>query len=172
MRILTGRRSITPRDSHCIGRAFGTSAELWLNLESAYQLSRVEGIGDAVARRSKLYSKAPVKDMVKRRWIERSDSIEVLERRVADFFRLQSIDEDIEPWPHVARKATPYESTSPAVCAWLTMARRMAGGVSAKPSTQARLKEGLRALRPLLGSAEEVRRVPAILAEVESLGDR
>lgn len=163
--ILTARRSITPETATVLAEAFGTSAELWLNLESAYQLSQVEGSGDAVARRSKLYSKAPVKDMIKRRWIERSDSIDVLERRVADFFGVRSMDEDLEPLPCAARKSASYESTSPAVCAWLTMGRRMARGVSAKPFTQARLKHGLKTLRPLSASAEEVRRVPAILAD-------
>lgn len=163
--VLTGRRSITPETAVALAEAFGTSAELWLNLESAYQLSKVESTGDAVARRSRLYSKAPVKDMVKRRWIERSDNIGVLERRVADFFEVRSIDDDIEPLPHAARKSAPYESTSPAVCAWLTMARRMARGVSARPFTAARLKDGLKALHSLLGSAEEVRRVPALLAD-------
>jgi len=138
---------------------------VWLNLESIYQLSQVERSGDAVARRSKLYSKAPVKDMIKRRWIGRSDSIDVLEKRVADFFELASIVGEIEPLPHAARKSSSYESTSPAVCAWLMMARRLARGVSAKPYSEARLKEALRALRPFLGAAEEVRRVPALLAE-------
>ncbi len=163
--ILMGRRSITPETATVLGQALGTSAELWLNLESTYQLSRVASGGDVVARRSKLYSKAPVKDMIKRHWIERSSNIEVLEQRVADFFGVRSIDEDIEPVPHAARKSASYESTSPTVCAWLTMARRMARCVAAKPYTEARLKEGLNKLRPLLGSAEEVRHVPAILAE-------
>ena len=40
----------------------------------------------------------------------------------------------------------------------------MARGVAAKPYTEARLKEGLNNLRPLLGSAEAVRDVPTILA--------
>ena len=163
--ILTGRRSITPETATALADAFGTGAEVWLNLESIYQLSQVERADDAVARRSRLYSKAPVKDMVRRRWIERSDSIDVLEKRVADFFELSSIEDELEPLPHVARKSASYESTSPAVCAWLMMARRLARGVSAKPFSEAKLKDGLQALRPLLGSAEEVRRVPAILAE-------
>ena len=163
--ILTGRRSVTPETAIALSEAFGTSAELWLNLESAYQLSRVEGFGDEVARRSRLYGKAPVKDMIKRRWIERSDNIHVLEQRVADFFEVGSVEDEFNALPHAARKSASYGSTSPAICAWLTMARRMARGVNAKAYTDTRLTAGLGKLRPLLGAAEAVRHVPAILAE-------
>ena len=163
--ILTARRSITPETASALAEAFGTTAELWLNLESAYQLSKISGDGGTVARRSKLYSKAPVNDMVKRRWIERSADIDVLEQRVADFFGLENIEDAIELIPHAARKSTSYESVHPAVCAWLTMARRLATRVSAVTFSEARLKEALIALRALLGSAIETRRVSAVLAK-------
>lgn len=163
--ILTARRSITPETASALAEAFGTSAELWLNLESAYQLSKISGDGGTVARRSKLYSKAPVNDMVKRRWIERSDDIDVLEQRVADFFGLETIEETIEPLPHAARKSAPYESVHPAVCAWLTMARWLAMRVSAVPFNEARLKKALIALRALMGSGLETRSVSAVLAK-------
>ena len=37
--ILQGKRAITPRTARELAAAFGTSAELWLNLETAYRLS-------------------------------------------------------------------------------------------------------------------------------------
>ena len=36
--IIMGKRSITPETATALGEAFGTSAQLWMNLESAYQL--------------------------------------------------------------------------------------------------------------------------------------
>ncbi len=39
--IVAGKRSITPEMAELLGAAFGTSAQVWLNLENAYQLSRV-----------------------------------------------------------------------------------------------------------------------------------
>jgi len=163
--ILTGRRSITPETATVLAEAFGTSAEVWLNLESAYQLAQVAKTGDDVARRSKLYSLAPVKDMAKRGWIQRTGDVDVLEGRVAKFFDLKSVDEPIRTLPHAARKSAPYDETSPEVRAWLWRAWRLAHGVTAKPFTEARFRQGLLNLRALLGSAEDVRRVPAILAE-------
>lgn len=36
--IVHGKRSITPRTAILLGRAFGTSAEFWMNLQAHYDL--------------------------------------------------------------------------------------------------------------------------------------
>jgi HTH-type transcriptional regulator/antitoxin HigA len=38
--IIAGKRSITPETAHEFADAFGTSAQLWMNLETAWQLAR------------------------------------------------------------------------------------------------------------------------------------
>src|SRR5262245_31684336 len=38
--LIAGKRSVTPETAQGLGDAFGTGAELWMNLESAYQLWR------------------------------------------------------------------------------------------------------------------------------------
>src|SRR5215510_12360825 len=84
--IINGKRAISPETAKGLGDAFGTAAQFWMNLESAYQLAQVKDQNDVVARRARLYSKAPVKEMLKRRWIEPSTSIDVLEKQIVDFF--------------------------------------------------------------------------------------
>jgi HTH-type transcriptional regulator/antitoxin HigA len=37
--ILNGRTSISPKIAKALGEAFGTGAQVWLNLQSAYQLA-------------------------------------------------------------------------------------------------------------------------------------
>ena len=39
--IVTGKQPLTPELASLLGDAFGTSAQVWLNLENAYQLSQV-----------------------------------------------------------------------------------------------------------------------------------
>src|SRR5512137_1421295 len=57
--IVTGRRRISPDTAKGLAEAFGTSAELWLNLETTYQLWWIRSHDSGpVARRSKLYGKA------------------------------------------------------------------------------------------------------------------
>lgn len=36
--LLNAKRSVTPRTAHALAAAFGTSAELWLNLDAQYRL--------------------------------------------------------------------------------------------------------------------------------------
>src|SRR5438067_1607637 len=74
--LLAGKRAITPETAKGLGAAFGTGPEFWMNLERDYRLAHAVHDDAAVARRAKLYAKAPVKEMAKRGWIEFSESIE------------------------------------------------------------------------------------------------
>jgi HTH-type transcriptional regulator/antitoxin HigA len=158
--LIAGKRAITAETAKGLGEAFGTGAQFWMNLESAYQLFKAEPSGreGVVARRAKLYEKAPVKEMIRRRWIEPSESIEVLEKRVEDFLSVPLI-------PHAARKSTSYlDEVSPAQHAWLVRARQLAGSTGAASFSPSNIEGLLSELRRLLASAEEVRHVPRLLA--------
>jgi HTH-type transcriptional regulator/antitoxin HigA len=50
--IVKGKKRITAETAKAIGLAFGTSAELWLNLEAAYQLSIAPDPDPAIKRRA------------------------------------------------------------------------------------------------------------------------
>src|SRR4051812_41633368 len=80
--IIVGKKAITPDTAQALGEAFGTGPDFWLNLESAYRLSLARTEGGEIARRARLYELAPIKDMVKRRWIERTSNLDLLEREV------------------------------------------------------------------------------------------
>ena len=163
-RIVTGKLTITPDTAKGLAAAFGTSAELWLNLEVAYQLSQVRQGDNAVSRRARLFSIAPVKDMVKRGWIEPSNSVDVTERQILRFFRLSNVDE--EPCiAAAARKATTYATTHPAQRAWYFRTEQLAATLDAKPYSKKKLEAALSELRGLATHPQEVRRVPRVLAD-------
>lgn len=159
--LIAGKRGITPETAKGLAAAFGTSAQLWLNLESSYQLSKLKHDGsDEISRRAKLYEMVPVKEIVRRRWIEPSDNLAVLEKRVWDFLNTEVV-------PHAARKSTSYNAEiTPAQHAWLLRARQLANSVSVNGTfSSATFDRLLAQLRPLLQSAEEVRHVPRLLAD-------
>lgn len=162
-KIIQGTQAISPETARQLAEAFGTSAQLWLNLESAYQLSRTETKSDAVARRAKLYERFPVREMLKRHWIEPSDNIDVLEQRFLDFFGTKSLDRTIA-FAHAARSPDAPQDFS-ALCAWLRRAQRLAPAVSAGKFSDTSFNAALERLRLLLADVEEVRRVPRILAD-------
>jgi HTH-type transcriptional regulator / antitoxin HigA len=164
--IIGGNRAITPETARGLGEAFGTGPEFWMNLETSYQLWRDPPTSDnAVARRARLYEAAPVKDMVRRGWIEPSGNVEVLEKRVLDFLEIKTLDEEPNIWPHAARKPTSYDSINPPLCAWLFRAKNLARGLAADRFTDDKHKQALGRLKLLLESPEEIRHVPKILAD-------
>ena len=51
--IINGRKRITPQTAVELAAAFGTSAEVWLNLENAYRLAHVRRPSPAMVRRAR-----------------------------------------------------------------------------------------------------------------------
>lgn len=164
--IVSGKRRITPDTAKALAAALGTSPEFWMNLEATFQLWRVQGTDNGVvARRAKLYSKVPVREMLKRGWIEPSSSIDVLERRILDFLEIDSIDNPVVPFLHAARKSASYAATTPAQAAWLIRARQLARTVPAGRYSASSLKKAIGQLRTLAHSPQEARHVSRVLGE-------
>jgi HTH-type transcriptional regulator / antitoxin HigA len=164
--IIAGKRAITPETAHGLAAAFGTSAQVWMNLEGAYQLWKVEQNKTRdtdVSKRASLYSKVPVREMVRRRWVERSDNPEVLADRILAFYGIKSFDEQPRFWPVAAR--TSATSLTLAHWAWLARARQLARAVSVHRFSDSELSAAVEKLRQLLHVPEETRHVPKILAE-------
>jgi len=166
--IINGKRSITLETATGLAAAFGTSAELWMNLQTSYQLwrERSKHEGSDVARRAKIYEKAPVKLMLRRNWIHGSDNVTVLEKRILDFFTIKRLDEEPAFWEYAARKGTPYYKTlTPEQRAWLFRAKHLSKAIDAKTFAESRLLERLEQLRLFRTSMEELRRLSRLLAD-------
>jgi len=86
--IVAGKKAITPETARGLGDAFGTGPELWLNLENAFRLSQTPPPDGGVSQRARLYEVAPIKEMLRRRWIPKADSVDDLETSVLLFLRL------------------------------------------------------------------------------------
>jgi HTH-type transcriptional regulator/antitoxin HigA len=162
--IIAGKKAITPETAIQLGDALGTGPELWMNLEGQYQLSKVQSRDNVVSRRAALYERFPVREMIKRGWIEASESIEVLEHRFLSFFGIQSID-GIPSFAHAAKKSSPESEVSMPQLAWLLKARALSSQLVFKKYDKAKLIAALESLSNLRTAPEEVRHVPKILAE-------
>lgn len=160
--LIGGTRAVSPETAKGLSAAFGTSAELWMNLQTAYDLWRFEKSSDHVARRARLYSIAPIRDMIKRGWIEDSESIDLLEKQVADFFEIPSVEHD--PKLAVATR-TSLATRTTAQVAWFFRAKRLGRAVEVRRFTSRRLEGCMARLRSLMTSPEESRDVPRVLGE-------
>ena len=162
--LISGKRGITPETAKGLAKAFGTSAEFWMNLESAYQLHSNQSVHDVVERRALLFSKAPIRAMIRRSWIEASDNIEVLEDSVRSFFNVASIGDDFSFAPFAARKSGSRASLSLEQNAWLFRALQLSKAAPGGVYSKSKIPQVLAQLQPLLSDAAEIRKVPQVLA--------
>jgi HTH-type transcriptional regulator/antitoxin HigA len=161
--IVLGKRAITPETAHDFALAFGSSAQLWMNLETAWQLSKVAPRTQQISREAALRSRFPVREMIKRGWIASTKSIDELEARVFAFFNITSIDDQIS-LPHAARRNYTNEITT-TQWAWILRVNQLASAFQTAPYSEAKLRQCIPLLERLMVEPEEIRHVPRILTE-------
>lgn len=165
--LIAAKRAVTPETAGELAAALGTSPMFWLNLEAAYQLKRARQPDPRIAKEAKLRERFPVRDMVRRGWVEGSDNADVLEARILHFYNIQSVDET----PRFAFAAKRVNATAdledaPATqIAWLVRVRQIASALPVAAYSEAALRNALDHLRRLVADCEEIRHVPRILAE-------
>lgn len=162
--LIAGKRAITPETAQGLGEAFGTSPDYWMNLESQYQLSKVTVPNDNVARKARLYTQFPVREMLRRGWVRPSESIEVLEQRFCEFFDIRDVTASPQ-LSHAAKKSHAMAETTPLQLAWLFRVRAIASQQVVPTYSKTKLLSAIEKLRALTLSSEEVRHAPRILAE-------
>lgn len=162
--LVGGKKQVTPETARGLAAAFGDNdPQYWMNLDSAYRLSHVAPANDGIERRAKLYSLFPVREMTKRHWIETSDNMDVVEHRVCRFFGVANVNE--RPNFAHAAKANQYDERTELQWAWLYRARELAKAVRPSAYSETKLRSVLPKLKSLRIAAEEIRQVPAILAD-------
>jgi HTH-type transcriptional regulator / antitoxin HigA len=121
--IISGIKQVTPETALELSQAFGTSAEFWTNLESNYQLFRARQASQdkPIARKSKIYEVAPIAEMVKLGWIDRTKDVDVLEQQVCRFLGISEIDEQ----PQIALNLRCSQHRQPKAAAQLAWAKRV-----------------------------------------------
>lgn len=161
--IIAGKRGITPETAKELSAAFGTSDMFWMNLESAFQLSKARPASNDIARRVLLREKFPVRDMIKRGWLPDAEDLTVLEKSALSFFGLTSLEQDIH-FPHAARRNYA-ENVSPLQWAWLFRVKQLADVIPSKPYSADGLRSAIAKMEALLTEPEEGRHVAKILAD-------
>ncbi len=165
--IVTGKKGITAETATELASAFGTSAEFWLNLDSAYRLSKVEvEKDDEIRQRADLFSLAPIKDMQKRGWIKVSDSLTKLEAELKQFFSTDNLSRIPDLKVAARTSASHGVVASPEQKVWCFQALRRAKDLPAAKFSTTTLSNGLPELRGLAAFAEEARKVPRTLAKM------
>jgi HTH-type transcriptional regulator/antitoxin HigA len=107
----------------------------------------------------------PVREMIKRGWLELSDAT-MIETQLARFFGKETPGEIPYFGKHAAKKSS-YEAREipPSQLAWLFRVRQIARSISVPRYSEKGLRSAISEFQSLLYSPEEIRRVPRILME-------
>jgi HTH-type transcriptional regulator/antitoxin HigA len=167
--ILNGKKEITTETAVAFADALGTTAELWLNLQTNFRLfeqrtRRRPATPTPVARRARLRGLLPLSEARKRGWVPNTDDIDTLERHVLDFLEIEALDH--RPWFAVAaRRANSTEPITLGQTAWLAHVRAVASTRTVPPFDPNRLADAAAALpRRLQAGPSRLPEVPGLLA--------
>jgi HTH-type transcriptional regulator/antitoxin HigA len=152
--IVSGKRGITPETAKGLGLVFGTGPEVWMNLETAYQLHLAPAPDPEIKKRADLFGSYPIRDMQKRGWLPHTGNLSELGGYLSEFLNV----------PAYAAKKTDYARTTAQQAAWLARASHLSAQVSVqtyRPENHEALASSLRAC---VANPADVARVPALLA--------
>lgn len=165
--IIKGKKTITPETARELSQALGTSPQYWLDLEAAYRLDLLhehDSEHNEIARKARLYQLAPVKELLKRGWIEVPEPRELnaLEIELCRFLRITSPAEE-PALKFATRKTDRDDPHTPSQMAWASRVKELAEPLQVSSFSQDQLLETIRQLPRHSCQVEDTRRVPDIL---------
>ncbi|MCG2768218.1 MAG: HigA family addiction module antitoxin, partial [Anaerolineae bacterium] len=162
--IVRGRKRVTPETALELASAFGTSADVWLNLEANYQLHRARQEQDNpdIARRSRLYELVPLTEILRRGWIPNCDSLDELEQAVCAFLEISTPAER----PQLAvsfRQSRIGDPEIAAEIAWAKRVKHLARAQRVGCFDHERLRSAIPELLTYTTKAMDTNRIPTFL---------
>lgn len=166
--LLTGKASITPDLAAQLGDAFDMPADFFANLQKMYDLNRVKPVDPGVRTRAQWASVYPVREMIRRGWIEETDPT-LLDLQMLRFFGKSRIEDvpfigTAQVDAHAAKKSS-YGAPTPVQFAWLRRVMKIAEMESAPLYSEERLRTSLPKIRSHLLDKDDLIHIPAILRQ-------
>lgn len=158
--IVSGKRNINAALAKELAAAFEVSPDLFLGLQQAYDKYVAAEPDASVSRRGRIVRNYPIREMIKRGWIEDAEPA-LLEHQLATFFEVRSFEE--APYIRHAAKKSGYDQMPPTQLAWLFRVRQLAKETVVEDYSPRKLRETLSSLGGMLSAPEEIRRVPQLL---------
>ncbi len=168
-KIISGKQAITAEIAIGFEEVFGIEASRFLALQKDYELAMARLVtrpDPARKTRAELFGGLPVSEMIRRGWLDVSDvrDMPAVEKALSKFFGVGSVSE-IEVLTHAAKKTAVSAETTPVQLAWLYRVRQIASEMIVGQYSQFGARRAVEKLRELILSAEEIRKVPRVLAE-------
>ncbi len=162
--IIRGTKQITAATAIELAGAFETTPELWLNLETKYRLflAGKSNKNSAITQKSRLYSKVPIAEIVRRKWIPAEKDLTQLEKEVCRFLGINSIDDEPDLILNM-RHSRSKEPQDAALTAWMARVRNLAAGQSAAGFRRSEIPALVNNLSLLMHAPADVAKVKTTL---------
>lgn len=154
--IVSGKRGISPDMAKALGDAFDVSPEFFSNMQAAYEMSKARNPDPAIAKRALFQSRYPIREMIRRHWLEDSD-VSMLEGQLARFFGVNDVA------AHFKKKD--YDEITAPQLAWFRRVYQIADEMVVSDYSEKQLKAVIQRLPQHMIDPEEVRHVPRLLSD-------
>jgi HTH-type transcriptional regulator/antitoxin HigA len=168
-KLISDRRPVKADMALTLGEVFDVPPEYFLDLQKNYDLAQARIINrpdPERANRAAIFGDLPITSMIKRGWIDAKSIRDKknVESELINFFGVNDISE-IEILPHAAKKTEVFTEATSTQLVWLYRVKTIASEMMVARYTPQLAAAAVKKLQALLGSVEEVRKVPRILAE-------
>jgi HTH-type transcriptional regulator / antitoxin HigA len=168
-KVITGKQAVSADLAISLQGIFDVPADKFLELQKSYELAqaRLFTMEDpSLARRAQLFGSLPVPEMIRRGWLDADDirDFPKVESAITKFFGASSFDE-VEVFPHAAKKTAVANEASPIQIAWLYRVKQIASEMLVAPYSTAALQSAISKLKELRVSPTATRKISRILTE-------
>ena len=165
--IIKGSKQITPETARELAQAFGTSMDFWMNLEANYRLflAAQEDKEKEIERRSRIYSAVPVREIIKRGWIQGAEDTNELENQVCSFLGISALGETPFAFANL-RISESRGLEASAKIAWIKRVEQLARRQPVGEYSPDRLRSHIFKITALTQHVEDVARVPDTFREL------
>ncbi len=165
-KIIKGNTDVTADTAVALGEAFDMPAEFFLNLQRMYDLKKARKADPGVRTRAAWLSVFPVREMIKRGWIEDAEPA-LLDLQMMRFFEKNRVEDipfvsDATIIPHAAKKSS-YEEITAVQYVWLYRVRKIAEQCECPLYSEAMLRESMTLIRAHMLDKDDLIRIPSIL---------
>jgi len=128
---IKNKQAITVETAQLLNKAFGQSAQFWLNLDANYRLRLKEDVKRTyrVGILAEIFNYMPIKEMIKKGWLRKYRNPEGLAEQVKSFWGMQALEFkwfDGIAMPNL-RKSSAYKQFNLYYAyTWFTMAKKLA----------------------------------------------
>lgn len=159
--ILNNKRSISQNMAVALAAALDQPAEAFARVQAEWDVRNADRPDPGITARSRILSRYPLREMIRRGWIDPEFGEGSLDEQICRFFGVDTLD-DVPHLTHSAKK-TDYSKISPPQLAWLFRVRQIALEMHPPPFKLAALEDAVERFKTLRDQPESVRHVPRLL---------